>query len=133
MEIKHDEFLSGSRALKFVLQAHHEVSSSVIEDNHVLIRDNYSVVYAEDNGVPVGCLVFYRYCLNECFITLAYVAENHRMQGVFKAMFAHLKNLCKGVGMVKIVWGCPINNDNAVAAYRAMGFSPIYYQYSVNV
>jgi len=131
MEIKHDAFLDGSKALKLVMQAHYELSLCSAE-GHVLIRDNYSVIYAEDNGIPVGCIVFYRY-LNCCFMTLTYVAETHRMQGIFKSMFAYLNDLCKGIGIIKIEWGCHVSNKNAEAVYRTMGFNPIGYHYSVKV
>ena len=130
MEIKQDRTLNGSEAFKLAMQAANELSD--LCNRRVLVQSNYSIIYAKEDDLPVGCLIFV--FINECcFITVAYVAEGYRKRGIFKAMFSHLKKYCGMNGLKNIEWSCHVSNQSANAAYGAMGFERTHYTYYVPV
>jgi len=130
MEIKQDRFLNGSEAFKLAMQAAHELSDFC--NLRVTVQGNYSIIYAKEDDLPIGCLIFL-FVDEACLMTLAYVVQGYRKRGIFKAMFCHLKEYCQKNGIKNIEWGCHVSNGLASAAYNAMGFEPAYYGYYVPV
>src|SRR5208283_5410650 len=116
MEIKQDRSLTGSEAFKLAMQAAHELSD--LCNRRVLVQSNYSIIYAKEDDLIIGCLTFFFYN-DSCFMPLAYVAEGYRRRGIFKAMFSHLKEYCRKNGMKNIEWSCHVSNESANAAYSA--------------
>lgn len=130
MEIKQNRVLNGSEAFKLAMQAAHELSD--LCNRRALVQSNYSIIYAKEDDLPIGCLIFF--FVNECcFMTLTYVVEGYRKRGILKAMFSHLKEYCGKNGIRNIEWGCHVSNESANAAYSAMGFEPTHYTYYVPV
>src|SRR5208283_5303565 len=116
MEIKQDRFLTGSEAFNLAMQAAHELSDSC--NRRVLVQSNYSIIYAKEEGLPIGCLTFFFYN-DSCFMPLAYVVEAYRKGGIFKAMFSNLTEYCRKNGIKNIEWSSHVSNASANAAYSA--------------
>jgi len=112
------------------MQAANEVSD--LCNRRVSDQSNYSIIYAKEDDLPIGCVTFFLYD-ELCFMPLAYVVEGYRKHGIFKAIFSHLKEYCRKNGVKNIVWSCRVSNASANAAYSAMGFEPTHCGYFVPV
>lgn len=130
MEIKQDRLITGSEAFSLAMQAAHELSDSC--NRRVLVQSNYSIIYAKEDDLTVGCITFF-FFNDSCFMPLAYVAEGHRRRGIFKAMFSHLREYCKKNGMKNIEWSSHVSNTGANAAYSAMAIEPTHYTYYIRL
>ncbi len=89
-------------------------------------------VVATLDGVPAGCLMItYEWsdwrCGDFWWIQSVYVTPEARRAGVFRALYAHVKNLADGAGAVGIRLYVETENERAQATYAGLGMERCHY------
>lgn len=117
--IKHDEAFNGSKAFPLVMEGVSYIASNIKGyDELSICGDTNAVIYAlNSKREPVGCITFgageedtpKAYTL---FITLGYVKEEYRREGVYNKMYNALIKYAKSTGYKVIESG--VHGDNKI-------------------
>ena len=92
----------------------------------LLLRSDFHVVVALENGMLVGGLTAYelkKYKIEdtEMFLYEIGVEENHRRKGIGKGLIEFLKNICLKKEISEIFVATEMDNEPAKTLYKATG------------
>lgn len=88
-------------------------------------------VCERDGGVVASLLITYEWSdwrnSNMWYIQSVYVAEDHRRQGIFRKMYAHVRAEAKTAGVKYIRLYVETENERAQSTYQQMGMKKLHY------
>jgi aminoglycoside 3-N-acetyltransferase I len=105
------------------------VSASPASDEtlqRLLARDDFHVVAALRDGMVIGGLtayelVMYTEAATELFVYEVGVAEEHRRQGIGRALIECARELCRARGLSELYVPAFASDERAVAFYQSCG------------
>lgn len=113
--------ITGVSATKYMIEQFQSVPAIRRQMN----EEGYEYYLMLSGGVPAGFIGLVPHKDGKMFLSKLYVADPFRKQGLPRAAFAFIRNLCKVEGLDKIYLTVNKKNLHAIEVYKHFGFYQI--------